>query len=333
MMRRIVIRGTGGPEVLHLVEGPTPAPRRGQVRVRVEAAGVAAGDVMRRLGGLAPPWPFTPGYDIVGVIEAVGAGVEPGVCGQRVAAMMAATGFGGYASHVLLRAGEYVAVPDGIEPVQAVGLGLNYITALQVFDRVIGVEAGQRVLVHGAAGGVGTATLQLGRHLGLELFGTASARKHPMVEKYGAVPIDYRTEDFVARIEAVGGVDAVLDPIGGDHLRRSHSVLRPGGTLVAFGASGDLSRGTWGVVASFFPWAALRLAPAGRRVRMYTIHKTRGCALADCHRDWADLLQLHRQGVVAPHIGQILPLEEAAAAHDLLDRAAVVGKIVLTVAH
>lgn len=327
-MQKVVVRGAGGPEVLHVVSARTPAPRRGQVRVRVEVAGVAFGDVMRRRGVLAPPWSFTPGYDIVGIIEAVGRGVDPAVCGQRVVAMMPSIGFGGYATHVCLPAGAYVPVPDGVEPVNAVGLGLNYITAWQVLHRLIGAQRGQRILVHGAAGGVGTAVLQLGQRLGVQLVGTASAPKHPILARYGAEAIDYRSEDFVERLREAP-VDAVLDPIGGPHLARSDRVLRPGGVLVSFGISGDLSRGMWSAISASGVWLRVRLSTRNR-LRLYLIATTPGSSAETCRHDWAALLAMHTRGEVSPHIGAQVPLAEVRRAHDLLDRAAVVGKVVLT---
>ena len=317
--------------MLHLIEAPTPAPRRGEVGVRVEAAGVAFGDVMRRRGVLAPPRAFTPGYDVVGVIDAVGAGVDSQRLGQRVAAMMPSTGLGGYATHVCLHPRHCVPVPATVSAVKAIALGLNYITAWQILHRVLDMQAGQRVLIHGAAGGVGTAALQLGRRLCLEMYGTASARKHSTLLQHGATPIDYRAEDFVERVTADGGVDAVLDPIGGDYLYRSYSCLRERGTVVSLGISGDLSRGMWGALTGTLPWLRLKMTWDSRRVRLYLIHLTAGASRAHCQRDWAAILQLHEDGALEPHIGAVIPLEEVARAHDLLDRSAVVGKVVLTV--
>ncbi|MFT4977819.1 MAG: NADPH:quinone reductase-like Zn-dependent oxidoreductase [Myxococcota bacterium] len=330
-MRRVVVRGAGGPEVLHLTEEADPVPGRGQVRLRVEAAGVAFGDVMRRRGVLAPRGPFTPGYDVVGVIDAVGEGVDSGLRGVRVAAMMPRTGIGGYASHVLLKKGGWVPVPLGIEPVAAVALGLNFITAWQILHRILRLQPGKRLLVHGAAGGVGTAALMLAQLQGLEVYGTASAAKHPMVEKHGAIPIDYRSEDFVERIREIGGVDGVLDPIGGEHLEQSWESLRGGGTLVAFGTSGGLTQGLWGAAVALAPWLRLRATFGSRKARLYMIGLSPVASAARCREDWAELLAMHARGELVPEVGATLPLEEVREAHELMDRAAVMGKIVLTV--
>ncbi|MFT5683748.1 MAG: NADPH:quinone reductase-like Zn-dependent oxidoreductase [Myxococcota bacterium] len=331
-MRKAVVTGRGGPEVLSIVEVPSPEPRRGQVRIRVEAAGVAYGDVMRRRGVLVLPGPFTPGYDVVGIIDAVGSGVDPERIGVRVAAMMPKTGFGGYAEQVCMPADRTTTVPDGIDPVDAVALGLNYITARQIIHRLAGLTAGQSLLIHGAAGGVGTAALDIGRAAGLTLYGTASAGKHDIVRDRGGIPIDYRSEDFVTVLkqQAPDGVDAVLDPIGGAHLHRSYATLGPRGTLVVFGVSGDVERGMAGVIAGVGSVLSLMLRLNGKRVRPYGISVSPGTGPASCCADWAVLLNQHAAGEITPLVGARLPLSEVAEAHRLMDAASVVGKIVLT---
>jgi NADPH:quinone reductase-like Zn-dependent oxidoreductase len=330
--RRVVVTRKGGPEALELVEGALPEPGRGRVRVAVAAAGVAFGDVVRRRGLLAPRHPFVPGYDVAGTVDAVGAGVDGALVGQRVAALMPGPGLGGYAEHVCVGVDRLVSIPDGIDFDEAVCLGLNYISAYQLLHRVARLREGQRILVHGAAGGVGTALLDLGRLLKLEMYGTASAGKHALLRARGAMPIDYRSEDFVARIaELTGdGVDAVFDPIGGAHLRRSYRALRRGGTLVAYGVSGDLSRGWWGVLGGLAIIAMLKLRLDRRHVRLYGITATPGAGWRRCRDDWTALLELRRGALVAPLIGARIPLGEARRAHELMDAAAVSGKIVLT---
>jgi NADPH:quinone reductase-like Zn-dependent oxidoreductase len=330
-LKKVVVTGRGGPEVLRLVEVPAPQPRRGQVSVRVEAAGVAYGDVMRRRGVLAPPGDFTPGYDVVGIIDAVGGGVDPERIGRRVAALMPRTGFGGYAGQVCVPAHRTAAVPEGVDPVDAVALGLNYITARQIIHRIAGLTAGQTLLIHGAAGGVGTAALDIGRLAGLTLYGTASATKHDIVRQRGGIPIDYRAEDFVAvlRERVPGGLDAVLDPIGGAHLRRSYATLGPRGVLVMFGISGDMDGGMAGVLAGTGALLSLMLRPDRRRVRPYGITVSPGASHARCCADWATLLEQHAAGSITPLVGARLPLSAVAEAHRLLDTSSIVGKIVL----
>jgi NADPH2:quinone reductase len=239
-------------------------------------------------------------------------------------------GVGGYAEHVCVPAARLVRLPDPVDDVDALALGLNYITAYQLLERIVPLSPGQRILVHGAAGGVGTALLDLARRRQLVVFGTASAGKHALVRARGAVPIDYRHEDFVARVGE--GVDAVFDAIGGAHLWRSRRALRPGGTLVSFGASGDLSRGWWGILAGVGHYLAVKLRPDGTRTRLYMITATPGTGWRHCRDDWAALLELRRQGAIEPVIGARVPFDQVRRAHELIDAAAVTGKIVLTMA-
>lgn len=317
--KRIVVTGKGGPNVLTLVEDDISEPGAGEIRIRVEAAGVAFADTMRGRGVLAPRRPFTPGYDMVGCVDAVGEGVEGIELDTRVAAMTPTLGQGGYSEHVIVPAKLVVRVPKSIDPVPAVCLGLNYITAYQMLFRFAEPQPGERILIHGAAGGTGTALLQLGRHKGLEMYGTASAPKHDLVRELGAMPIDYRSEDFVPRIlELTGdGVDYVYDPIGGKHLARSYQTLRPSGTLVYYGASSDIPKGAVGVGVGLLRLMGLKLRPSRRRVGIYMITMTKGCKPSDCRRDWEHLLQLY----LDPVVGATFPLERAAEAHALMDRA------------
>ncbi len=333
MSKLVVVNGRGGPEVLRVVDRPTPVPRPGQVRIAVEAAGVAYGDVVRRKGVLVAGSGFTPGYDVCGVVDAVGDGDDPGLVGARVAVLMPKVGTGGYAEHVCVPAERLVRVPDGVDPAIAVCLGLNYITAYQLIHRIVALEPGQRVLIHGAAGGVGSALVDLGRLHALQLYGTASAGKHALLRERGCTPIDYREEDFVAHIaELTGdGVDACFDAIGGDHLKRSYQTLRPSGTLVAFGISGDIDAGWRGLLSGAGTMVRLKLRPDRRHLKLYGITVTPGSGWRHCRDDWAHLLDLHVRGALAPVVGARVPLAEVRRAHELIDRAAVSGKIVLTV--
>src|SRR5512134_2818752 len=196
---RIVVTHYGGPEALRVVEEECPEPREGEVRVRVLAAGVSLPDVMAREGvhPETPAVPFTPGWDLVGVVDRAGSGVSGVEPGQVVAAMPI---HGAYAEFVCLPQREFVPVPSGLDAGEAVSLVLNYITAYQMLHRSVKVGRGQRVLIHGAAGGVGSALLQLGRLAGLEMYGTCSSRGASAVSDLGGFPIDYRKLDFVAEI-------------------------------------------------------------------------------------------------------------------------------------
>src|SRR5215467_11713298 len=238
---RIIVRRFGGPEVLETAEEEDPDPGRGEVRVRELAAGVSSADLLMR-EGIHPEkttLPFTPGWDIVGVVDKTGEGASQVSVGQMVAALPI---HGGYAQYICLPETELTPVPAGLDPAEAVSLVLNYVTAYQMMHRVAHVSAGQRVLIHGAAGGVGTALLQLGRLIGLEMYGTCSSRGAPAVSDLGAVPIDYRQQDFVKEIHrfTIEGVDVVFDGIGGSNLWRSRAALRRGGKDVVYGVTYSL---------------------------------------------------------------------------------------------
>ncbi len=333
MSSRVVqVTGRGGPEVLEVVERALPEPGRGEVRIAVEAAGVAYADAMRRRGLMAPRRPFTPGYDAVGTVEAAGASVDGRLVGSRAGVLMPTPGIGGYAHHVCVPAERLVRVPTGVDAAEAVCLGLNYVTAYQLVHRFVPLRAGQRVLIHGAAGGVGTALCDMGRAHGLLMYGTASVGKHALVRERGATPIDYRSEDFVARIAELtngAGVDAVFDPIGGAHLRRSYRALARDGTLVSYGVSGTVERGLSGLIAGMVIFSGLKLRFDRRRVRLYLSTVSRGASWRHCRDDWATLLALLQHDELRPVVGARIPLAEVRRAHELIEAAALTGKIVL----
>ena len=241
---RIIVTHYGGPDALQVVEEEIPEPQDGEVRVKVRAAGVSLPDILAREGvhPETPPVPFTPGWDLVGVVDRLGAGISGIEPGQIVAALPI---HGAYAEFVCLPQRELVPVPSGLDAAEAVSLVLNYITAYQMLHRSAKVRPGQRVLIHGAAGGVGTALLQLGRLAGLEMYGTCASRNAPAVSDLGGIPIDYQHQDFVKEIHRLTGegVDVVFDSIGGTHIWRSRKALRPGGTVVAYGLTASLRGG------------------------------------------------------------------------------------------
>jgi NADPH2:quinone reductase len=241
---RIIVTNYGGPDALHVLEEECPEPKRGEVRVRVLAAGVALPDLMMREGvhPETPPLPFTPGWDLIGVVDRLGDGISGIEPGQIIAALPIS---GAYAEFVCLPERELVPVPSGLDAAEAVSLVLNYVTAYQMLHRSAKVRQGQRVLIHGAAGGVGSALLQLGLLAGLEMYGTCSSRGASAVSDLGGVPIDYEHLDFVKEIHRLtsDGVDVVFDSIGGSHIWRSRKALRPGGKVVAYGLTSTLREG------------------------------------------------------------------------------------------
>jgi NADPH:quinone reductase-like Zn-dependent oxidoreductase len=241
---RIVVTHYGGPDALQVLEEECPEPKNGEARVRVLAAGVSLPDIMMREGihPETPPLPFTPGWDLIGVVDRLGDGISELEPGQIVAALPIT---GAYAEFVCLPQRELVPVPSGLDAAEAVSLVLNYVTAYQMLHRSAHVRPGQRVLIHGAAGGVGSALLQLGRLAGLELYGTCSSRGASAVADLGGLPIDYQHQDFVEEMHRLTseGVDVVFDGIGGTHIWRSRQALRPGGRVVAYGLTASLRGG------------------------------------------------------------------------------------------
>lgn len=331
-MKTVVITRKGGPEVLQLVERDLPIPGPGEVRIQVLATGVAYADVLMRNGLYlgVPPLPYAPGYDIVGVVENLGTDVARVKLGDTVAAL---TVTGGYTQFLVLPESELVLVPPGLDAAEAVSLVLNYTTAYQMLHRIAGVKAGSRVLIHGAAGGVGTAALELGRLAGLAMWGTASRAKHDLVRSLGGTPIDYKNEDFVAVVrKATGdGVDLVLDPVGWDYFRRSFSALRPGGKLIGYGVSAAMTHRA-GLLIGLGSFALLGLLPLTSRSRSAEWFNV--TMLKKKHGDWfredlGTLLQLLVEKKIHPLVAERLPLKDAVRAHQLLESAAVSGKIVL----
>jgi NADPH2:quinone reductase len=340
--KRVIVTHYGGPDALEVIEEERPEPRAGEVRVKVLTAGVALPDVMAREGihPETPAVPYTPGWDLVGEVERFGEGVKGFEPGQVVAAMPI---HGAYAEFICLPQRELVPVPSGLDAAEAVSLLLNYITAFQMMHRSAKVRSGQRVLIHGASGGVGTALLQLGRVAGLEMYGTCSSRGAAAVAALGAVPIDYQHQDFVREIHRLtsDGVDAVFDPIGGAHIWQSRKALRPGGKVVGYGNTSSLRGEGLGAGRSGrrnrlhgIPVYVLFIAggwllPGRKRVIPYSIQTLKRLRPVQFREDLITLFGLLQQGKIKPLIAQRLPLAEARQAHELLGKGGVTGKIVL----
>ncbi len=340
--QRIVVTHYGGPDALQVVAEDCPEPKPGEARVKVLAAGVSLPDIMAREGihPETPPLPFTPGWDLVGVVDRLGEGATGIAPGQIVAAMPIS---GAYAEFLCLPPSELVPVPAGLDPAEAVSLVLNYITAYQMLHRTVHVTAGQRVLIHGAAGGVGSALLQLGRVAGLEMYGTCSARGASAVTDLGGVPIDYQNQDFVKEIRRLTGegVDIVFDGIGGSHLWRSRDALRPGGKVVVYGLTGSLRGGRLAsgrggrrhryravaILGLYIAGAWLR--PGRKRMVPYSIQTLKRLKPQWFRQDLIALLELLQQQKIKPLVAARIPLTEARHAHELLGQGGVTGKIVL----
>jgi len=339
---RIIVTHYGGPDALQVLEEECPEPNNGEVRVRVLAAGVSLPDIMAREGihPETPRTPFTPGWDLVGVVDRLGNGVSGIEAGQMVAALPIS---GAYAEFVCLPQRELVPVPSGLDPAEAVSLVLNYITAYQMMHRSAKVKPGQRVLIHGASGGVGSALLQLGRLAGLEMYGTCSAKAATVVSGLGGIPIDYKLQDFVEEIHRLTeeGIDVVFDGIGGSHIWRSRKALRRGGRVVAYGLTSSLSGGRLasgrsggrhrfrGIAIFGLYIAGGWLFPGRKRVVPYSIQTLKRLKPAWFREDLIALFELLEQEKIKPLIAQRFPLAEARHAQELLGKGGIAGKIVL----
>lgn len=331
----IVIHERGGPSVLKVQDCPVPRPGPGQVLVEVEAAGVAYADVLMRRGVYpeTPRLPFTPGYDVVGRVAATGPGVHEVQPGARVSAL---TVTGGYSTHALAPAALTVPVAEALPATVVAALTLNYVTAHQLLNRVARVGAGDVVLVLGAAGGVGTALLELAALSGVEAIGTASGRRTDAVASRGAVTIDRTKQDIAQQVLRFqpAGVAAVFDPVGGPNLNASRHLIGRRGTVVSYGVSFavDQQRSRLSALGRHgLALARAKLTP-GAHIAVYVIAGRRGHATKHPDQFRADLgalLDLLQAGRLTPEITS-LPLTAAAQAHELLERGGVTGKLVLT---
>ena len=332
--QRVIITEFGGPEVLKVIEeAALPEPGPGEVRIKVLATSACFTDTMVRKGAyveVKDKPPFSPGYDVVGVVDKLGAGVTRLKVGQRVADL---TVIGACTEYICLPESRLTPVPEGLDSAEAVSLILSYLTAYQMLHRSAKVQPGQRILVHGAGGAVGTALLQLGKLLDLEMYGTASKSKQELVTGLGATHIDYRSEDFVRRL-ADDRVDAAFDAVSGDNFKRSFSVLKPGGTLVAYGFY-DVAMGKASSSSVMFDFMRVSLLwnilPNGRSSTFYSITQMRKKQADWFNEDLTELFSLLAQGKIKPVIAERMPLAEAARAHALIEQAAVKGRIVLMV--
>ncbi|WP_346958283.1 MBL fold metallo-hydrolase [uncultured Arthrobacter sp.] len=321
----VVATRPGGPEVLAIARRQLRAPRRGEVRVRVEACSVSTVDVQARRGlsTYPPRFPFVPGYAVVGVVDAVGPGVAAVAVGDRVVAL---TERGGYAEYVFVHRYPMMRISAGLDAGEAVAVALNYLVAHQVLSRAARLRRGQTILVTGAAGGIGTALVQLGHLLDLRIYGVDTAAKRSWLTANAVVPLDGRDEDVVGNLRRLEpkGVDAVLDGIGGEWVDHGLAVLRPGGVLVEYANPGS-------------PTATLRLlgraignnlVPRGTKIRLYgtTSWRLDRRPLMDA---WATLYEMLESRRISPVIAGRLPMLEAGQAHALLENGGVVGTLAL----
>ncbi len=323
--KSVTVTERGGPETLQVIENDLRPPSAGEAQIRVLATPVCLPDVQARYGQtpVAPKLPFVPGYAIIGTVDKTGEGVTSVAVGDRVAAL---TISGGYAEYITLVADQLIPTPDTLDPAEAVTLILNYIVAYQTLHRSAKVKAGDKVLIIGASGGVGTAILDLGKLAGLRMYGLASPSKHHVLAEYGATPIDYHIQDFVEvmRQAEPDGLDAVFDGMVWGYIDRGFSLLRRGGTWVQYGNPLSFS----GLLRLLSKLLLFNLRPDGRALKLYgttTSKFGRGKYL----EDWAALFKLLEEGKIAPIIAAKFPILEAAKGNEMLESGQVVGNIVL----
>ncbi len=338
-MRQIWIPKAGPPEVLEVREARDPLPRRGEMRIRVEASGVNFADIMGRMGIYPdlPKMPVVVGYEVAGRVDAVGEEVEGDWVGRDVLAM---TRFGGYSDVVCVPEAQVQARPPGMTAEQGAAIPVNYLTAYQLLVAMGGLRAGETVLVHSAGGGVGIAAIQLARALGATVIGTASAGKHDYLKSIGVEHcIDYRSEDFAKRVPELThgrGVELVIDAVGGRSFGKSYACLAPTGRLGMFGMSAaatQKSRSVLGFVkaAATTPWLQfnpMRLMNDNKGV--FGVNLGHMWEEVDRIQGWLErLLEQYRAGEVAPLVDRTFKFDEAALAHHYIQDRKNTGKVLL----
>lgn len=324
--KSVVVTKRGGPEVLEVTENELRPPDPKEARIKVLATGVGRTDINYRYGlsPFSPRIPFVPGYEIMGVVDAVGQGVTNVAVGDRVAAL---TGHGGYSEIIYLGQEHLVPVPQSLDPAEVVTIVLNYMSAYQMLHRVAKVKAGDKVLINGASGGIGTALLELGKLAGLNMYGTASQNKHNILIEFGAIPIDYRTQDFVKILREIepNGLDFVFEGMGGEHADRALAVLRRGGKLVSYAAP----VGLLSILKDMVKLLQVNLLSKGKRAEFYGITALYLRDKQPFMEDLPKLFNMLAEGKIKPVITEKLPLLEARKANELLESGNVTGNIVL----
>lgn len=336
-MQQVWITASGGPEKLVLREAPDPAPGPGAVRVRVHAAGINFADVLARQGLYpdAPKLPCVVGYEVSGCVDAVGAGVDARWIGKDVLGL---TRFGGYADTVVMPPEQVFEKPASLTHAQAAAIPVNYLTAWQLMVVMGALGADDTVLIHNAGGGVGLAAIDIARHLGARIVGTASAGKHAFLLDRGAhALIDYRTQDWSAELRRLTedrGVELILDPMGGDHWKRSYAALRSTGRLGMFGISTATQSRLFG---------PLRLLPVALGMPFFhpvaLMNRNRSVFGVNLGHLWHEPGKIRRwmqtllrgvdEGWVRPHVDRVYPLAQAGAAHAHIEARGNTGKVIL----
>ncbi len=336
-MRQVWITKTGAPEVLQVREAPDPNAGKGEVRIRVRAAGINFADLMARVGLYpdAPKLPCVVGYEAAGTIDQVGDGVTGFSVGDRVIGM---PHFGGYTDTLVVPAGQAAPMPEKMSFEEAAALPVVYLTAHHMMLYTGNLREGSKVLIHSAAGGVGLAAIELARARGCVIFGTASPSKHDFIRERGvAHPID-SSGDYVAAVRRVigdqGGLDLVLDPVGGKSWREGYQLLGAGGRLVMFGFSTAASGKTRSLLHAATQF--LRIPKFNPIALMNDNKQVAGVNMGhlferlDILRPQIDaLLKMYTAGEIKPYVDRTFPFAEAPAAHHYIHDRKAKGKVLL----
>lgn len=330
---KVVVTKPGGFDRLVLVTEELPIPTSGQVRIKVEAAGAAFGDIFLRrgIGYRRSQYPLVPGYDVVGTVDLMGDSVRDLSIGDRIAGLPVT---GGYQSYLCLPADELVRVPEGLDPIRAASVILNYTTALQMLTRAARLQAGQVVFIYGIGGVLGQAMVQIAPLLGVQVVGTASGTWLESASAAGEIVFDRHDGNLVGKVKGAfpAGMDAVYDPIGGKSLNRSFAMLKPNGTLVLAGASSAVQSSglpSLAIMSTMARFLCLKLWSGERRITAYLIPNSKKRNLEAFREDLTKVLQWLQSGAIAPAIAAVLPLADARKAHEALEGDRPQGKIVL----
>lgn len=338
-MRQVWMTRVGKPETLEIRETADPRPAADEALVRVHAAGINFADIMARLGLYpdAPKFPAVMGYEVAGVIEAVGTAFSAFRPGDKVIGLCQ---FGGYSERVVLKAPQLFSLPDSLTYAQGAAIPVNYLTAYQLLFAMGSVRPGQTVLVHSAGGGVGLAALDLCQIAGAKVIGTASASKHAELLRRGVTAaIDYRTQDFeteVKRLTEGRGVDLILDAVGGDSWAKGLRCLAPTGRIGVFGLSGAAATKSRNPLAAILtllriPWFKLNpITLMNENKGIYGVNLGHLWHEPAMVRQWLEqILAWHGEGKIHPTVDREFPFEQAAQAHHHIQDRKNFGKVVL----
>ena len=336
-MKQVWITGTGGPEKLQLREAADPSPADGQMRVRVRAAGINFADVLARKGLYpdAPKVPCVVGYEFSGAVDAVGAGVDASWVGKDVFGL---SRFGGYSDCVVVPADQVFEKPKSLSHEQAAAIPVNYLTAWQLLMVVGALTADETVLIHNVGGGVGLAAIDVARHVGATIYGTASASKHAFLKARGLhEAIDYRTQDWSVELERLTGgrgVELITDPLGGGHWKKSYKALRHTGRLGMFGISTASESSLPG------PLKLLKVLAGLPLFNPISLMNDNRCVFGvNMGHLWHENAKIRRwmetlitgvaEGWVRPHVDKACPFAQAGEAQSYIEARKNIGKVVL----